>query len=488
MAAHFREHIRSYNAAFSFTSFGAQLDPRASRSRGPYSFVICGENYHRIGSLLPLPGRKPKYSQLYIFYPETELIDRVSNFSSTEKQLRPDIVSGLMRLFDINNELVKSFRRIRTELSNFPTNSMKLRIVGAREPNRQYDLPTGTELAGLVPGDFVADKEDRDIIIDHRTEGLKRITSLNPRFDALHFPVLFPYGEDGFHTKIPYDTVHTSPTLKHWVEIPEALLIQTVGSPVQTMATEIYTDFQQRYHNISYLTERSIITPTNRNVTEINAHMLALVPGTGRSYYSSDTLHTDAADSYRIEAEYPTEFLNGLSFNGYPEHNIELKVFTPVMLLRNLNPAIGLCNGTRLMVIYLGHYVIRGIIMGGTFSGKTVAIPRIVLNINDHRWPFVLKRRQFPVRLCYAMTINKSQGQTLQSVGVYLPKPVFSHGQLYVAVSRVRSASGLRLLIINEDGIPSKYTRNIVYQEALADLLDIADVAQVCLVFHNFLF
>ncbi|CAI0476118.1 unnamed protein product [Linum tenue] len=273
-----------------------------------------------------------------------------------------------------------------------------------------------------------------------------------------------------------------------WVEIPEALLIQTVGSPVQTMATEIYTDFQQRYHNISYLTERSIITPTNRNVTEINAHMLALVPGTGRSYYSSDTLHTDAADSYRIEAEYPTEFLNGLSFNGYPEHNIELKVFTPVMLLRNLNPAIGLCNGTRLMVIYLGHYVIRGIIMGGTFSGKTVAIPRIVLNINDHRWPFVLKRRQFPVRLCYAMTINKSQGQTLQSVGVYLPKPVFSHGQLYVAVSRVRSASGLRLLIINEDGIPSKYTRNIVYQEALADLLDIADVAQVCLVFHNFLF
>ncbi|CAI0476120.1 unnamed protein product [Linum tenue] len=234
--------------------------------------------------------------------------------------------------------------------------------------------------------------------------------------------------------------------------------------------------------------ERSIITPTNRNVTEINAHMLALVPGTGRSYYSSDTLHTDAADSYRIEAEYPTEFLNGLSFNGYPEHNIELKVFTPVMLLRNLNPAIGLCNGTRLMVIYLGHYVIRGIIMGGTFSGKTVAIPRIVLNINDHRWPFVLKRRQFPVRLCYAMTINKSQGQTLQSVGVYLPKPVFSHGQLYVAVSRVRSASGLRLLIINEDGIPSKYTRNIVYQEALADLLDIADVAQVCLVFHNFLF
>ncbi|CAI0454843.1 unnamed protein product [Linum tenue] len=225
-------------------------------------------------------------------------------------------------------------------------------------------------------------------------------------------------------------------------------------APIQTMASEIYTDFAARFHSAAYLTERSIITPTNRNVTEINSHMLALVPGQVRTYFSSDTLHTDAVDPSWLEAEYPTEFLNGLSFNGCPEHQIDLKVFTPIMLLRNLNPEIGLCNGTRLMVVYLGHYVIKGVIMGGTFNGKTVAIPR----------------RQFPVRLCYAMTINKSQGQTLISVGVYLPKPVFSHGQLYVAVSRVRSANGLRFLIVNEDDIPANYTRNIVYEEAFADL------------------
>ncbi|CAI0385028.1 unnamed protein product [Linum tenue] len=186
--------------------------------------------------------------------------------------------------------------------------------------------------------------------------------------------------------------------------------------------------------------------------------------------FSGDSLHTDASDPDRLEAEYPTEFLNSLSFNGCPEHQIDLKVFAPIMLLRNLNPSIGLCNGTRLMVLYLGHYVIKGMIMGGTFNGKTVAIPRIVLSVNDYRWPFVLKRRQFPVRLCYAMTINKSQGQTLQNVGVYLPKPVFSHGQLYVAVSRVRTPDGLRFLILNEDGVPSNCTRNIVYQEAFVDL------------------
>ncbi|CAI0560833.1 unnamed protein product [Linum tenue] len=255
-----------------------------------------------------------------------------------------------------------------------------------------------------------------------------------------------------------------------WIEIPKQLLVSPTDTPIQTMASEIYTDFAVRFHSAAYLTERSIITPTNRNVTEINSHMLALVPGQQRAYFSSDTLHTDAVDPSWLEAEYPTEFLNGLSFNGCPEHQIDLKVFTPIMLLRNLNPEIGLCNGTRLMVVYLGHYVIKGVIMGGTFNGKTVAIPRIVLNIDDRRWPFVLKRRQFPVRLCYAMTINKSQGQTLISVGVYLPKPVFSHGQLYVAVSRVRSADGLRFLIVNEDDIPCNYTRNIVYEEAFADL------------------
>ncbi|CAI0422146.1 unnamed protein product, partial [Linum tenue] len=205
--------------------------------------------------------------------------------------------------------------------------------------------------------------------------------------------------------------VENQPT--DWIEISESFMIQSTDAPIEKMTSEIYSDFSQRFHSASYLTERSIVTPTNSNVTEINTHMLSLVPGPIRTYFSSDTLHTDAT----------------------------------ALLLRNLNPAIGLCNGTRLMIVFLGHYVIKGLIMGGTSNG-----------------------RQFPVRLCYAMTINKSQGQTLQSVGVYLPKPVFNHGQLYVAVSRVRTATGLRLLIVNEPNIPSNYTRNIVYHEAFSGL------------------
>ena len=86
------------------------------------------------------------------------------------------------------------------------------------------------------------------------------------------------------------------------------------------------------------------------------------------------------------------------------------------------------------------------------------------------KWPFVLSRRQFPVRLCYAMTINKSQGQTLQNVGLYLPRLVFSHGQLYVSISCVTSRKGLRILIGDDTDPNTNATQNIVYKEILRSL------------------
>ncbi|CAL1380317.1 unnamed protein product [Linum trigynum] len=120
-------------------------------------------------------------------------------------------------------------------------------------------------------------------------------------------------------------------------------------------------------------------------VSEINAYMLDKLKGRATTYNSSDSLEGDTANKSNLEEEYPTEFLNSLSFNGVPEHEIQLKVSTPVILLRILNPSIGLCNGTRIMITHLGENVIRGDIIGGSYDKTTVAIPRIVLNVTQHR-------------------------------------------------------------------------------------------------------
>ena len=140
------------------------------------------------------------------------------------------------------------------------------------------------------------------------------------------------------------------------------------------------------------------------------------------------------------------------------------------MLLRNLNQSAGLCNGTRLIITQLGDRVIEAGIITGINIGAKVFIPRISLSPSDTKWPFILRRRQFPITVCFAMTINKSQGQSLKNVGLFLPNTVFSHGQFYVAVSRVTSRSGLKVLIKNEDPNCNTTTKNIVYKEVFNNL------------------
>ncbi|CAL1406484.1 unnamed protein product [Linum trigynum] len=127
-----------------------------------------------MGSLLPLEGMKAKFSQLYVFDTDDEVGDRLFNFSSTSLALRPQIVEGLIKLFDETNELVKSFRRVAREVQDPANHNLRLRITGCREEkNWQYDLPIGSDVAGLIPGDFNAEDDDRDIIINHRAEGLQ---------------------------------------------------------------------------------------------------------------------------------------------------------------------------------------------------------------------------------------------------------------------------------------------------------------------------
>ena len=117
-----------------------------------------------------------------------------------------------------------------------------------------------------------------------------------------------------------------------------------------------------------------------------------------------------------------------------------------------------------MVITQLANYVIEAKIIIGSHSGKKVFIPRILMTVKSKKVPFTFNRKQFPVRLSYCMTINKSQGQTLDVVGLYLSKLVFTHGQLYVALSKVTSRDGLKILILNENGVPHFETKYNIWK------------------------
>ena len=134
------------------------------------------------------------------------------------------------------------------------------------------------------------------------------------------------------------------------------------------------------------------------------------------------------------------------------------------MLLRNLNIRAGLCNGTRMIIRRMHDHVLDCEVLSGEAIHSRVLIPRITLTPSDIFLPFEFERHQFPLRLALAMTINKAQGQTFNKVGLLLRQLVFSHGQLYVAFSRVRSMNSIKLKI---DYANTNKTKNIVYKEIL---------------------
>ena len=129
-----------------------------------------------------------------------------------------------------------------------------------------------------------------------------------------------------------------------------------------------------------------------------------------------------------------------------PQHRLNLKVGAPIILIRNLNRAASLMNGTRLSVTSCLRYTIQATVLTGTHKGNSVCIPRINLTVSDDDdLPIKFIRRQFRVKLAFCMTINKSQGQTFSKVGLLLATRPFSHGQVYVALSRGGNSSAIKV-------------------------------------------
>jgi hypothetical protein len=224
-----------------------------------------------------------------------------------------------------------------------------------------------------------------------------------------------------------------------------------------------------------YFQSKALLTPKNVDVEIINRHVLQSLPGEKISFLSADSISVGDDNEMR----YPVEFLNSLEVSGLPPHQLTVKVGAVLMCLRNISMHDGLCNGTRFILTKATSRVLHGIIINGSAKGCSVVIPRIPLIPSDSRFPFSLRRVQFPVKLAFAMTINKSQGQSLERVGLFLPHAAFGHGQIYVALGRSGNPPhghlGVRIVVMNTpkqgrfEGKQGVFTRNVVYHEILTN-------------------
>ncbi|ONM22141.1 hypothetical protein ZEAMMB73_Zm00001d005805 [Zea mays] len=222
--------------------------------------------------------------------------------------------------------------------------------------------------------------------------------------------------------------------------LPDEVCVPYSGSDsdLDNLIDFVFPNLNENMSNSTYITSRAILSTRNDWVDMINAKMIDRFQGEHMVYHSFDSAMDDPHNYY------PPEFLNTLTPNGLPPHVLKLKIGCPIILLRNIDPANGLCNGTRL--------VVRG------FQRNSIDA-EIVL-------------------------VNKAQGQTIPNVGVYLPEPVFSHGQLYVALSRATARSNIKILAIPAVDVKKRSrkgvkknpiidcgtcTKNIVYEEVLTN-------------------
>ncbi|XP_034934873.1 uncharacterized protein [Chelonus insularis] len=241
------------------------------------------------------------------------------------------------------------------------------------------------------------------------------------------------------------------------VQIPSCCLAHVDDDIIN----DTYGDlFRQKKFNEA--TKCAILSARNIDVDEINKKVVELLdPNSERIYTSIDSVNNCDDNGNMSEALLP-EYLNSLSPPNLAPHELRLRVNCIVMLIRNLSIHEGLCNGTRLLVLELQNNLLKCQILSGDKSGDIVFINRITLYC-ENVYPFSFKRRQFPIRLAFAMTINKSQGQTFQKIGIDLRRDVFSHGHLYVACSRVRSRQSLKIYL--GDQRSNSTVKNYIYKE-----------------------
>ncbi|KAL8155902.1 hypothetical protein AgCh_001090 [Apium graveolens] len=185
-------------------SSGGKIDNKINRGNAPYCFRLEGQNYHLVGSLVLVDGSSPKFCQLYIYDTENEVENRLNALGCTSDSVDPELVEELLAMLDKNNQLVKAFRMARNRFENNDLDEFKLVLISSKSSGgRPYPIGPSNEVAAFIVSDNTNTGGFRDTVVNSKQEGLKRIYETDPHFMQLQYPLLFPFGNEGFHLHIP---------------------------------------------------------------------------------------------------------------------------------------------------------------------------------------------------------------------------------------------------------------------------------------------
>jgi ATP-dependent DNA helicase PIF1 len=136
--------------------------------------------------------------------------------------------------------------------------------------------------------------------------------------------------------------------------------------------------------------DRVILTSHNTSVAELNSDVLKTINGDAQTFTSVDSAEQRSEDKAFYMND---EYFHTLKASGIPSARLMLKISAPVMLIRNMNPAKGFCNGTRYIVKRIHSRVIKVEISSGEFKGRCITLPRILCNSKKSDFRFILTRR-----------------------------------------------------------------------------------------------
>jgi len=218
VATEFHRNIWNYNNAFAFSSLGVKQDLSVYGPKGIHTFRIQGQLCHLIGSLLPLPGNQPAFSQIYI-YDSDPMQQAQHRMSHHHDLLNVNIVLSLQAMLYQYNPYIETFLTTNERLAQNANISLRIKLVDAPHyDSRRYNRPTANEIAVIMVGTGDEPTVGRDLVLQARSNHLQRIQETHSSYNPLRFPLLFPFGEQGWHINMYMHTQYILNFVKNYTD------------------------------------------------------------------------------------------------------------------------------------------------------------------------------------------------------------------------------------------------------------------------------